>query len=631
MVNSTLTSCLPATAADDLVLRVCGSSRDGQLIRLRSDKCTIGSAPRCTLRLRSRFVGPLHCLILRGPGGTIVRRWSDDTRLNGRTFQDVGLKPGDRLGIGNVELEVVATGWPTAEDGQSNDAGWPTAEDGQSNDAAPTIPAEQPDLANQDLRPQTETERADARQQLDEQAAQLDARRAELDARQAEHAAHCAELDARQKTLDDDRQRWEATRARTLAQSIVRQEELGALAVQIEAQRHALELQQQQWGAAHAETQRQLDGRAAELETLQAQCDARLAELEAQRQSLLAEQASWQAQRDQTQRQLDEQAAELEASQAQCDARLVELNAQRRSLLAEQLPRQADLDVTQREVEKPASGYEAREDAPAGEPEFQAVSSAAPVSLADVLRRVGSASLMEDAEKEMEDGGAPAQHAAQASPAHDSAKPEHLPKSPAAGHADEESIDDYMTRLMARVRGADDVAETPRGQTQSAQPRPAASDQTSESSQGGPVNARPIFGARHEPVEMAPRKVAPERHVNLLAMRELANLSAQHAITRHARRQMVVSTRSKLLITIIGLATGGALLWAWGFRSATTATLYAALACFLVGGFWGIQYAVLTGRLIRNKLERLGWAPPTPTPDQPAEDDTPAPTEEEAN
>ena len=112
MVNSTLSSpALMDAATGDLVLRVCGSSRDGQIVRLKSTKCTVGSGPQCTLRLRARRVRPLHCLIVRGAGGTVVRRWSPDTRLNGRAFDDADLLPGDRLNIGGIELEVVDSGY----------------------------------------------------------------------------------------------------------------------------------------------------------------------------------------------------------------------------------------------------------------------------------------------------------------------------------------------------------------------------------------------------------------------------------------------------------------------------------------------------------------------------------------
>ena len=104
------------TASGDLVLRVRGSTRDGEVLRLKSAKCTIGSGPRSTLRLRARSVRSTHCLIVRGCGGTVIRRWSADTRLNGRDFTDAELAEGDRLGIGSIELEVLDPGrLPPAE------------------------------------------------------------------------------------------------------------------------------------------------------------------------------------------------------------------------------------------------------------------------------------------------------------------------------------------------------------------------------------------------------------------------------------------------------------------------------------------------------------------------------------
>ena len=105
--TATPTSRRQGTPPDDLKLRIVGGPRDGQLIRLRSSKCSIGSGRSCTLRLRARGVRPLHCLIVRGRVATIVRRWSPDTRLNGSSFTDAELVAGDRLSIGPIELEVV--------------------------------------------------------------------------------------------------------------------------------------------------------------------------------------------------------------------------------------------------------------------------------------------------------------------------------------------------------------------------------------------------------------------------------------------------------------------------------------------------------------------------------------------
>jgi Inner membrane component of T3SS, cytoplasmic domain len=102
-------SLVQGRAASDLSLRIVGTLRDGQIVRLSAPKCTIGSAKGCTLRLRCAAVQPLHCLILRGSLGTVVRSWSARTRLNGQRFSDALLVAGDRLKIGPIELEVLSS------------------------------------------------------------------------------------------------------------------------------------------------------------------------------------------------------------------------------------------------------------------------------------------------------------------------------------------------------------------------------------------------------------------------------------------------------------------------------------------------------------------------------------------
>ena len=127
MVDSTARQPLLGSTPGDLALRIRGTSRNGQVVRLSSNKCTVGSDRRCTLRLQAPGVGPLHCLILRGEKQTIVRRWSNDTRLNGRAFTDSPLFPGDRLGIGSIEFEILdpssvkTVGHDMPEVGESDD------------------------------------------------------------------------------------------------------------------------------------------------------------------------------------------------------------------------------------------------------------------------------------------------------------------------------------------------------------------------------------------------------------------------------------------------------------------------------------------------------------------------------
>jgi hypothetical protein len=90
-----------------LALRIGNGSHRGRVIQIRSPKCTVGSAPGCTLRLRASGVRPLHCWILRGPAGTMIRRRCAGTLLNGQAYDDAPLQSGDHLRIGSVELEVV--------------------------------------------------------------------------------------------------------------------------------------------------------------------------------------------------------------------------------------------------------------------------------------------------------------------------------------------------------------------------------------------------------------------------------------------------------------------------------------------------------------------------------------------
>jgi len=188
------TSSVLDTTAGELVLRLHGSSHHGQTVRLRSAKCTVGSDTSCTLKLAGPGIAPVHCLILRGPAGAIVRRWSADTRLNGRSFHESLLAAGDRLSIGPVELEVLATDAPN-DRRPSNE---------QAASAAPRIERQ----ALQQERDQIQRER----QEVEKQRAELDERREEMAAamrelrtRQYEHETKLAEQWER---LDAERKLW---------------------------------------------------------------------------------------------------------------------------------------------------------------------------------------------------------------------------------------------------------------------------------------------------------------------------------------------------------------------------------------------------------------------------------------
>ncbi len=105
---SSTTLATAATSSASL-LRLHGGTEDNRLIPIPVGKLSIGSGPRCAVRLAYDGVRPMHCLITRDGQSLRVRRWADGILLNGVPFDEASLAPGDRLAIGSVELEVVGT------------------------------------------------------------------------------------------------------------------------------------------------------------------------------------------------------------------------------------------------------------------------------------------------------------------------------------------------------------------------------------------------------------------------------------------------------------------------------------------------------------------------------------------
>src|SRR5688572_23238972 len=105
---STAPSRLLGTSVAELTFRIQGGEHHGRILRITAAKCSIGSAAGCTLRLRRNDIEPLHCLILSGRNGTIIRRNSPRTYLNGGPFEDAVLQTGDVLRVGSIELEVLS-------------------------------------------------------------------------------------------------------------------------------------------------------------------------------------------------------------------------------------------------------------------------------------------------------------------------------------------------------------------------------------------------------------------------------------------------------------------------------------------------------------------------------------------
>ncbi len=423
-------SVLEATTGE-LVLKVRGAIRDGQVVRdgqtvrLSSPKCTIGSGSNCTLRLRARGVGPVHCLVLRGAERTIVRRWLPDTRLNGGTFDEAELSVGDHLSIGPIELEVIELGDPASMD-----------------DNCP----------------------ADSEQ----------AREREI------------ETLTRQLSLANYQGRQ---RTRSLVE--------------------------------------QLRDARAEVARLQGSIDATPA-----------------AERSPTNefREREKETAHAAIASEQSD---------------------------------PAAG--------------------SPVERSGVLHR-----MKHDSPKT---GGvdAAAQVPVQSEPDWQTDRPQ-----PPAEPEEGESVDDYMAKLMQRVRAQTSEAapSTPWKPSETPRPDPEPAQQAPETPESN-IEGYPEQGDQADLTKMSPRAVAPERLTDLAAMRQLANVSAQSAIEGHSREQIKMAIRTKLLIMAVGLAVGGALTWFWWAMNGGDIALYSAFVCFLVVVLWGIQYAILTGKMIINRTGSL--------------------------
>ncbi len=342
----------------ELSLRIRGSSRAGQIVSLASGKCTVGSAPGCTLRLRAHGVRPLHCLILRGEHGMVARSWSVDTRLNGRMFEDARLTPGDRLSFGPIEVEVVG-------------------QDGSSGDRGRTVPSPKFEAPSRGKRPTPQSRQRAKRliaeiRKLRKRLSQLlaissrstqvdDSLRAQLAALEAERASQAAA-----------HSQWVADRSDNLVDCDRREAELAALAQELESQRRELqtaELQfaQQQKATAEKATSRQAAHAADELSLRQeldrfqiaeadlAQREAVLvvsrAELDADRQRLDSENQLVLAQLEQRETQLAERETELASRLVEIEKQRQADEAQRRRALRQLEGRQSELDQLARELD----------------------------------------------------------------------------------------------------------------------------------------------------------------------------------------------------------------------------------------------------------------------------------------
>lgn len=616
---STADSSLQDVTHSELVLRICGSSRRGQVIRLGAPKCTVGSGPNCTLRVLAKGVQPLHCLIVRGPAATVVRCWGPDTRLNGRQFHDAPLSPGDRLSVGPIEFEVLPA--------RASDRPLYPAGDGQiaHAPAARRIYRQARRLARMMKTSRRQNrcrvrrlaqEVRSQRQRVDELARsslQPNAAADEAALGREELSRDRLELDRRRDAIEETHRRWLEEQAQAEGDLRRQAEELQALRVQIEARSRSLDEQREHWEADRRNADAEWRAR---IDTLQ----DREAEYEARQQAWQNETAQWRAQQEAAERQTAERTKQVAAE-------LAELQAERKALAEEQSRweteraeieqqlhvRSEALAVREAELEAAAAAFPqdrgdmggttdllhadrlSRTQSMRGELEFEAVSADSPVSSQDIFRRLGNM-------PSFEEGGAPASVSSPTIPLRSIASDAVPPLESTDG--EEESIDDYMARLLARVRG-DATSDGIR-----CEPAPAAIEPPAAVPPGASVPVQRVIErgstASGSDAPAVPR-VAPETLADLRTMRELANLSAHSALDRHSRQMLNEAIRSKLMVAALAVAACLSLGWIWFAFGRHGATLAAAGLSLLVACYWTVQYAVLTGRLNITRTGHLDW------------------------
>lgn len=165
---------------------------------------------------------------------------------------------------------------------------------------------------------------------------------------------------------------------------------------------------------------------------------------------------------------------------------------------------------------------------------------------------------------------------------------------PVSGDEDDDSVEAYMQRLLARVKGDQD--SSPPAKTMSAKPEKTESakpstfkvatliDQKTEETANEPAS-KPLTAA-----EFKPRGAAAERNSNMAAMRELANSSARTAIERSVRQRSNHEILFKSSVAIFGFVAATVLFLVNGFT--VSIALAGTAAGYIIAGLWGYEALV---------------------------------------
>ncbi|MGA2255057.1 MAG: hypothetical protein ABSG53_10380, partial [Thermoguttaceae bacterium] len=423
---------------------------------------------------------------------------------------------------------------------------------------------------------------AGAQQALDDRVAGLDALR--------------VDLESQQLALEKDRRQWELQRGEAAAALSAEAERLATREAELDAQSRELEEERAALEGRKTEAGRQMEDRELQLQNLKAELSAQVERLHEQPRQYEARLTELQTRENE----LEERRSELDLKIAAAKASAV-MSVEPVSALipSASAPPTSESQAETRHV---ANAQTARTIAPPN---------AAPGGPPAILRQTVSEIEPAD-EKEQSDANANRKDEAPNSPAVEkrpidvSAPVPQSRTTTGLNAAEDVSVDDYMSRLLARSRGdsAQPSARTTRVSRASAAASPAGTSQSS------PPPVVPESQGEHlmpvEPLELAPHAVAPERQADLKAMRQLANLSAKSALHKHENKQLSGKTRTKLLVTSVSGIVGVSLLVIHQLPGAPPVTIYGALASFAVVALWGVNYVLLTSRMAGARLAYLG-------------------------
>ncbi len=183
----------------------------------------------------------------------------------------------------------------------------------------------------------------------------------------------------------------------------------------------------------------------------------------------------------------------------------------------------------------------------------------------------------------------------------------------------EESIEDYMQRLLQRVKGegGDSPTAKPSVKTSTSAASATVSIKSNSIPISPPSHANPTTKNYAEAVTMlpqqtedsadqepnfAPRKSAPERSENMAALRELANSTARSAIQKSSKKRMELGIATKFGISMLGLAGGLVLLFLNGFNA--NIAMLGMICSFIVCLLWGYEASTEAKKLASSNVKQ---------------------------